>query len=414
MTAGTPPFAERVLAWGERRGRRDLPWQRRPTPYRVWVSEIMLQQTQVATVIPYFRRFVARFPSVASLAAADLDEVLALWSGLGYYARGRNLHRAARAVVSDHRGRVPRRLDALTALPGTPSIQNVISSVALGTDLFAGFWIGLFAGVLMFVGGIWYLEGQRKAAQRRGEGFEPGPRDDLQTGNEATWPHWALACVPLAVVLGTIILPRVATSLVSPEALAGDGSAMALLRFAGSQPVLWPSIALICGSLVALALFGNVRRHAFDVLGNGTRESIMPLINTAAVIGFGGVITQTSGFSDVAAWAVSSELPPLVSMVLSVSVVSAVTGSASGGLQIFMQTLAPAYLEQGMDPEVLHRVATIASGGLDSLPHSGAVVAMLTITQLTHRQAYRDVGVITVLIPVIVTLITVMLVATIY
>ena len=133
MAAGTPPFAERVLAWGERRGRRDLPWQRRPTPYRVWVSEIMLQQTQVATVIPYFRRFVARFPSAASLAAADLDEVLALWSGLGYYARGRNLHRAARAVVSDHRGRVPRRLDALTALPGIGrSTAGAILSLACG------------------------------------------------------------------------------------------------------------------------------------------------------------------------------------------------------------------------------------------------------------------------------------------
>ena len=140
----------------------------------------------------------------------------------------------------------------------------------------------------------------------------------------------------------------------------------------------------------------------------------MPLINTAAVIGFGGVITQTTGFANVAAWAVSSELPPLLSMVLSVSVVSAVTGSASGGLQIFMQTLAPAYVEQGMDPEILHRVATIASGGLDSLPHSGAVVAMLTITQLTHRQAYRDVGVITVVIPVIVTGVIVGLVSIFY
>ena len=189
---------------------------------------------------------------------------------------------------------------------------------------------------------------------------------------------------------------------------------MSLLRFATSQPVLWPSIALFLGSLTALALFSGVRRHSLEVLGTGTRESIMPLINTAAVIGFGGVITQTSGFGEVAAWAVSSDLPPLISMVLSVSVVSAVTGSASGGLQIFMQTLAPSYIEQGMNPEVLHRVATIASGGLDSLPHSGAVVAMLTITQLTHRQAYRDVGIITVVIPVIVTVIIVALARVIY
>ena len=106
----------------------------------------------------------------------------------------------------------------------------------------------------------------------------------------------------------------------------------------------------------------------------------------------------------MARWAVQSDMPPLVSMFLSVSLVSAITGSASGGLQIFMQTLAPGYLERGMDPEVLHRLATMASGGFDSLPHCGAVVAMLTITQLTHRQAYRDVGMITVAIPVAVTL----------
>jgi H+/gluconate symporter-like permease len=99
-----------------------------------------------------------------------------------------------------------------------------------------------------------------------------------------------------------------------------------------------------------------------------------------------------------------SGLPPLLSMFSSVSLVSAITGSASGGLQIFMQTMAPAYLEMGIEPQVLHRIATMASGGFDSLPHCGAVVAMLTITGLSHKEAYRDVGVITVIIPVIVTL----------
>jgi H+/gluconate symporter-like permease len=99
-----------------------------------------------------------------------------------------------------------------------------------------------------------------------------------------------------------------------------------------------------------------------------------------------------------------SGLPPLLSAFTSVSLVSAITGSASGGLQIFMQTLAPAYLEMGVPVEDLHRIATIASGGFDSLPHCGAVVAMLTITGLTHKQAYKDVGIITVVIPVVVCL----------
>lgn len=292
----------------------------------------------------------------------------------------------------------------LTALPGTPSIHNVISSVALGTDLFAGFWIGLVGGLLMFAGGIWYLEWQRGVAQARGEGFEPGPRDRLQDIHDSEYPHWALAALPLAIVLLTIILPRVLTMSLSDATLASDAPGMATLRFATSQPVIWPSFALFFGTLVALSLFPAVRRHGLTVMGAGTQDCIMPLINTAAVIGFGGVITQTTGFQALAQWAVQSDMPPLVSMFMSVSLVSAVTGSASGGLQIFMQTLAPGYLERGMDPEVLHRLATMASGGFDSLPHCGAVVAMLTITQLTHKEAYRDVGVITVVMPVAVTL----------
>ena len=120
MNPGPDPsrVAPALLEWFGRHGRKDLPWQRDPTPYRVWVSEIMLQQTQVATVIPYYERFMARFPDVASLAAAPVDEVLHLWSGLGYYARARNLHRAAQTVVAGHGGAFPRDFEAVHALPG--------------------------------------------------------------------------------------------------------------------------------------------------------------------------------------------------------------------------------------------------------------------------------------------------------
>ena len=128
-----PGFATRLLAWWHIHGRKDLPWQRRPTPYRVWISEVMLQQTQVATVAPYFRRFVARFPGVRALAGAPIDEVLAHWSGLGYYARARNLHRAAGMVVERHGGRFPRSLEALSALPGIGrSTAGAILSLACG------------------------------------------------------------------------------------------------------------------------------------------------------------------------------------------------------------------------------------------------------------------------------------------
>jgi A/G-specific adenine glycosylase len=111
-------FAKRLVRWQVRHGRHDLPWQRTRDPYRVWLSEVMLQQTQVATVIPYYRRFLARLPNVKALAAATLDEVLTLWAGLGYYSRARNLHAAAREVVGSHRGRFPRTRESLESLPG--------------------------------------------------------------------------------------------------------------------------------------------------------------------------------------------------------------------------------------------------------------------------------------------------------
>jgi A/G-specific adenine glycosylase len=115
---GPPRIAAKLLRWFERHGRHDLPWQRPRTPYRVWVAEIMLQQTRVRTVVPYFLRFVDRFPSLPALARAPLDEVLALWSGLGYYQRARNLHRTARLCVQWHEGELPQDFGALTALPG--------------------------------------------------------------------------------------------------------------------------------------------------------------------------------------------------------------------------------------------------------------------------------------------------------
>ncbi len=113
-----PSFAERVLEWYHRHGRKNLPWQLERNAYRVWVSEIMLQQTRVETVIPYFERFMNRFPDVSSLADATRDEVLHYWSGLGYYARARNLHAAARAIRDRHRGELPLDIEQLNALPG--------------------------------------------------------------------------------------------------------------------------------------------------------------------------------------------------------------------------------------------------------------------------------------------------------
>ncbi len=114
----TNTFSEAILSWYDKFGRKTLPWQLNKTPYKVWLSEIMLQQTQVATVIPYFERFLARFPTVQDLASAEQDEVLHLWTGLGYYARARNLHKAAQVIVTEHNGEFPTDIEQVIALPG--------------------------------------------------------------------------------------------------------------------------------------------------------------------------------------------------------------------------------------------------------------------------------------------------------
>jgi A/G-specific adenine glycosylase len=127
------PIAARVVAWQRRHGRHDLPWQGTRDPYRLWLSEVMLQQTQVATVLAYYPRFLERFPDVRALAAAPLDDVLALWSGLGYYSRARNLHRCAQAVVAEHGGAFPRSAAALATLPGIGrSTAAAIAAFAYG------------------------------------------------------------------------------------------------------------------------------------------------------------------------------------------------------------------------------------------------------------------------------------------
>ena len=114
----TTSFADRLLDWWDGHGRKDLPWQSNKTAYRIWLSEVMLQQTQVTTVLPYYQRFLARFPDVHELARADQDAVLHQWTGLGYYSRARNLHRAAQIVSTELAGEFPREQDALEELPG--------------------------------------------------------------------------------------------------------------------------------------------------------------------------------------------------------------------------------------------------------------------------------------------------------
>lgn len=166
----TDTFAERLIAWQAEHGRHDLPWQNTRDAYRIWLSEIMLQQTQVATVIPYYERFLARFPDVAALAAAPQDDVMSLWAGLGYYSRARNLHRCAQQVVSDHGGRFPSDPETLTTLPGIGR-STAAAIAAFAYDAHAAILDGNVKRVLARVFGI--------------EGFPGAPKIEREM--------WALA-----------------------------------------------------------------------------------------------------------------------------------------------------------------------------------------------------------------------------
>ncbi len=286
----------------------------------------------------------------------------------------------------------------LTALPGTPSIQNIIPTLKLGTDLFAAPLLGLIGGAMMLVMGLWYLEGERRKAIAADEHFDPNENDknlmglENRAGDIENLPPVWLSVLPLIFVLGTIIAPRL---------IGGDSD---LIAFANSQKILWPSMALFGGSLLTWAIMPHIRKDILRIFSDGTQDSLMPLLSTAAVIGFGGVVVQTVGFQNFSSLMLDSGLPPKLSLFASISVVSGITGSASGGLGIFMNTMADSYLALGIPADELHRIVVMAAGGFDSLPHCGAVVALLTITGLTHKQAYKDVGIITVVIPVIATL----------
>lgn len=305
---------------------------------------------------------------------------------------------------------IPRRLYAaaialgagtftMTALPGTPSIHNVIAANSLGTDLFAGGWYGVLAAVIMGGLGIWYLQRQWHIAISNGEGYVATAKDEqmaaMSGSPDGTLPGWKLSILPVVVVLLLIVLPRV----LQQFSVSADW-----ISFALTQPILWASFALLMGAAVCYLLFPPVRKNFVRTAGQGADDALLPLINTAAVIGFGGVVIQTSGFHAFAEWLLGLDLPALVSVFLSANLISGITASASGGLQIFMSSLAPSYLELGVPPELLHRIANLAAGGLDSLPHSGAVIALFTLMGLTHKEAYRDIFVVTVLVPMLAAL----------
>jgi len=184
-----------LIAWHARRGRHDLPWQKERTPYRVWISEVMLQQTQVATVIPYYERFITRFPDVATLAVAPIDDVLHLWTGLGYYARARNLHRAARIVCNEFDGKFPECFDELVTLPGIGrSTAGAILALSCG-EPFAILDGNVKRVLARFFGVIGPAEGAAMTERLWQLAERCTPREDVAVYTQAIMDLGATVCV---------------------------------------------------------------------------------------------------------------------------------------------------------------------------------------------------------------------------
>jgi len=265
----------------------------------------------------------------------------------------------------------------MSALPGTPSVQNLIPAEAFKTPATAAPELGIPAAVVMFALGYWYLVWQAKKAHRNGEGFVPAPCDVAVTAdvNPSDLPHWAVSLVPLAVVVGLVIATR------------------------NAKPQLpWVAAALAIGCVIGMAILYRHLKRGVATLGEGAANCAIPVINTGAVIGFGTVVSTVPAFTDFANFFAHLHLPALLSASLVVNIMSGIMGSAAGGLRIFIQTMAPHYLHLGADPAQLHRISVIASGGLSALPHNGVVITTLLVMGMTHREAYKDIFVEAVLV----------------
>ena len=289
---------------------------------------------------------------------------------------------------------------AMDALPGTPQIQNVIPTTFFGTDLYAAPLLGIAGAIFVLIGGMTYLEWCRRKAQEAGEGYGEGHLNEPdEDGEDSVAIHPVVAFLPLLAV-------GVANAVLSKQLKASYGETHQVLdetikvsKMAGIWSI---ELALLSGILLGLIIGG---KNILSKLNKGFQAAVsgalLATMNTASEYGFGGVIASLPGFTVVKNWIGAAFSHPLVSEAVSVNVLAGITGSASGGLSLALAALGDQYLaaanQAGIPPEVLHRVASMAAGGMDTLPHNGAVITLLVITGLTHRQSYKDIFVITCL-----------------
>jgi H+/gluconate symporter-like permease len=307
----------------------------------------------------------------------------------------------------------------MTAFPGTPAIQNAIPMPFFGTTPFAAPGLGVLASAIMLGFGLWWLARCEASARRAGEGFGGGA--DIVPGAVADDPvireratvarefdpaeisrgHHSdammpigVAVLPLAVVvivnlmMSLVVLPRLDFAFLA-EARWG---ATSLSAVAG----VW-SVAVALASAILVLVIVNFRRLPTlrASMDAGANASVLPAFSVASLVGFGAVVAMLPAFAAVRDWVLSIGGGPLVSLAMATNVLAALTGSASGGMTIALDALGDTYMriaaEQGIDPALMHRVAAIGSGTLDSLPHNGAVVTLLAVCGSTHRESYLDI-----------------------
>lgn len=285
----------------------------------------------------------------------------------------------------------------MDCLPGSPQIQNIIPTTFFGTTAWAAPVLGLCGSLFILTAGFLYLDRARRRAHAAGEGYGSGHRNE-PAAPEAVDTHPLRALTPLLVVAGvnfalTRIIPAAYPPTIETRLPGLDHLISTDIR---AVAAIWAvEGALLAGILTVVVLaFRRIARKFADEAGSAIGGALLASLNTASEYGFGAVIAALPGFA-VIRTSLSAVPNPLLNEAVTITTLAGVTGSASGGLSIALGAMAKDFLaaanSAGISPEVLHRVASMASGGMDTLPHNGAIITLLTVTGLTHRQSYRDI-----------------------
>lgn len=290
----------------------------------------------------------------------------------------------------------------MDSLPGTPQIQNIIPTAYFGTTTWAAPFLGLLGGFFILTAGLIYLERARRRAAADGEGYGANHVNEPLRVDRASPVHAGIALAPLLVVaaVNLALSKSIPTLLPSTVVAHLPGLSTPLATDTSTVAAIWSvEAALIAGVFTVFALaFSRVVRAFTEQAKVAVAGALLACINTASEYGFGAVIAALPGFI-VIRKALETIPHPLVNEAVTITALAGMTGSASGGLSIALAAMSENFLRAaqtaGISPEVLHRVASMASGGMDTLPHNGAVITLLAVTGLTHRQAYRDIFAIT-------------------